>query len=158
MSSASRAVKKNSSIGLKAAKPVMATVFATRPNTPIGANRITHMVISVMMSITPCQKWVSVLACSDLLRARKKPNNKLKKISPNISPLAAASTTLVGTMRTKTCTISLAPRPSTLDKVSLSSGSLLLMVAAKAWLSPLPGAITLTTARPIKMAIRLLDA
>ena len=48
--SASRAVTKNSAMGLNAAKPVVVTVSATRPNTPRGANFITHIVSSVMMS------------------------------------------------------------------------------------------------------------
>ena len=55
MNSASRTAPIYLNIGTIAEKPRPANVFAIRQNTPIGARRMTIMVISIMMSL-PCWK------------------------------------------------------------------------------------------------------
>ena len=54
-------LKKNQASGTMAAKPVPATTFATRPNTPMGANFITQSVIFMITWNNPFHNlyWLS---------------------------------------------------------------------------------------------------
>ena len=89
MNSASRTAPIYLNIGTIAEKPRPANVFAIRQNTPIGARRMTIMVISIMMSLPCWKKFVTswVLSCSF---ARMMPMISAKTMTWSISPFASA--------------------------------------------------------------------
>ena len=124
-------------------------VLPTSANTPIGANRMTHIVIMIITSCTPSQKLRRVSPPGPVSFDRKYPNTTPTKISARSCVSTAASRMFDGTAREITPIRSATPRPSTLAMTPVASGRALRMAWAD---SVSPGATTLTSTRPVKMA------
>jgi len=81
---ARKTVAKKITRGLNAPNPVAVIVFATNPNTPMGANFITNKVICIMVSDMPLQKENIASLWRLGIRIMKKPKSSPNVISPNI--------------------------------------------------------------------------
>ena len=71
MASAARTVTKNQAKAPRLPRPEIISVLVTKAKTPMGAKRMTHMVMAIITSWMPVQKFCSVSAAAPFMRAMK---------------------------------------------------------------------------------------
>jgi len=80
---------------MKTSKPISANVLEIKQKTPIGANFITAIVISIIISLNWLKKFLTISTRSDIF-ARITPKISANKIICNIVPFASDSKIFVG--------------------------------------------------------------
>ena len=128
--------------GISIPRPNLPTVKEIKANTPIGANFITYQVNLNIISATLIARVTTGLPFSPIAAAAT-PKKQENRIICSISPRPIASTTLVGTMLTNICVISI---------VFFAAAAAELTSAPVAMATPAPGWKTFATVNPTKRA------